>query len=451
MSELTPRESDLVLGGKNPPPTNAAILGGLAGVKQRLKSESIAERLWALNNSIQYGSSAIYLALHSLTDDSRKVRRLAKKILRNRLGEAGKEEFLDRATMSYFATLNDWQQEIYNPELGMIDSENTAYIVEVIISSISTTELSFESKEIDSLISDFKIDKLKGLILRIIMRTHGNNSLHHQRMFDFVIGCLQKISFVCPKLELLWVGEFNSYRNDCVGNFFEDYFRSYRYKKCMYNFKPSCRFYVCEVRQIMSLFSELESLYIYGNFGDKSHSKNETLEHSSSNLTYEKIKTLVIDGWGVEHQLLPVSELNMPNLEYFQAWISCEYPHSNIRLEQLIPILSGSAMPNLKYLGLCGWDDWNYLIRDIFNYPIMKQLAVLDLHMDAIGGGSSADIEYIINCLKGAINLKMLDLSNNCLSDEEVLKLQQLPFVVKSSNQFTGRDERISSLQSIPF
>ena len=173
MSELTPRESDLVLGGKNPPPTNAAILGGLAGVKQRLKSESIAERLWALNNSIQYGSSAIYLALHSLTDDSRKVRRLAKKILRNRLGEAGKEEFLDRATMSYFATLNDWQQEIYNPELGMIDSENTAYIVEVIISSISTTELSFESKEIDSLISDFKIDKLKGLILRIIMRTHG--------------------------------------------------------------------------------------------------------------------------------------------------------------------------------------------------------------------------------------------------------------------------------------
>ncbi len=45
MSESNPRESDLILGGQNPPPTSAAILGGLAGVKQRLESESIAERL----------------------------------------------------------------------------------------------------------------------------------------------------------------------------------------------------------------------------------------------------------------------------------------------------------------------------------------------------------------------------------------------------------------------
>jgi formylglycine-generating enzyme required for sulfatase activity len=39
MSELNPRRSDLVLGGQNPPPVNAAVLGGLAGVKQRLAYE----------------------------------------------------------------------------------------------------------------------------------------------------------------------------------------------------------------------------------------------------------------------------------------------------------------------------------------------------------------------------------------------------------------------------
>ncbi len=51
MSETNPRESDLILGGQNPPPLNAAVLGGLAGIKQRLESESIAARLQALNNA----------------------------------------------------------------------------------------------------------------------------------------------------------------------------------------------------------------------------------------------------------------------------------------------------------------------------------------------------------------------------------------------------------------
>ena len=52
MSELTPSESYLVLGRQNLTPANAAILGGLAGVKQRLASESIAQRLQALNTGV---------------------------------------------------------------------------------------------------------------------------------------------------------------------------------------------------------------------------------------------------------------------------------------------------------------------------------------------------------------------------------------------------------------
>ncbi len=36
MTDIKPSDSDLVLGGQNPPPVDAAILGGLAGKKQRL-------------------------------------------------------------------------------------------------------------------------------------------------------------------------------------------------------------------------------------------------------------------------------------------------------------------------------------------------------------------------------------------------------------------------------
>ncbi len=89
MPELTPSESDLVLGGQNPPPINAAILGGLAGVEQRLASESIAERLQALNDTCQYGEKAIELVTKALTDESYEVRVLAIKLLSERFGAAG--------------------------------------------------------------------------------------------------------------------------------------------------------------------------------------------------------------------------------------------------------------------------------------------------------------------------------------------------------------------------
>ena len=39
MSEPNPRESELVLGGQNPPPIYAAILGGEAGKKRQLANE----------------------------------------------------------------------------------------------------------------------------------------------------------------------------------------------------------------------------------------------------------------------------------------------------------------------------------------------------------------------------------------------------------------------------
>ncbi|PSB48471.1 hypothetical protein [Chamaesiphon polymorphus] len=45
MSETNPRESDLILGGQNPPPVNAAVLGGEDGRKQRLQHKK-AQKFW---------------------------------------------------------------------------------------------------------------------------------------------------------------------------------------------------------------------------------------------------------------------------------------------------------------------------------------------------------------------------------------------------------------------
>ncbi len=44
MSEINPNNTDAILGGQNPPPINAAVLGGEIGVKQRFKYEKAIAR-----------------------------------------------------------------------------------------------------------------------------------------------------------------------------------------------------------------------------------------------------------------------------------------------------------------------------------------------------------------------------------------------------------------------
>ncbi|TAF54980.1 MAG: hypothetical protein EAZ60_14785 [Oscillatoriales cyanobacterium] len=50
MSANEPTKYDAILGGQNPPPINAAVLGGIAGIKQRLASPLAEARLAALSD-----------------------------------------------------------------------------------------------------------------------------------------------------------------------------------------------------------------------------------------------------------------------------------------------------------------------------------------------------------------------------------------------------------------
>jgi hypothetical protein len=121
MSELNPHDSAAILGGQNSSPITAVVLGGIAGVQQRLASESIVAKLRALQDISQYGNSGIDLAIQALSDPTEEVKRLARKLLRNQTGEEGKSALLSREPLHYFTTLNDWRWEVYNPEIGIVD------------------------------------------------------------------------------------------------------------------------------------------------------------------------------------------------------------------------------------------------------------------------------------------------------------------------------------------
>ncbi|MEG5044294.1 WD40 repeat domain-containing protein [Microcoleus sp. B4-C1] len=79
-----PREYDAVLGGQSQIPIAAAVLGGIAGVKQRFNSPSIEARIAAVKDAPKYGGAGLNLAIEALLDPAPEVQRVAYLILRSR-------------------------------------------------------------------------------------------------------------------------------------------------------------------------------------------------------------------------------------------------------------------------------------------------------------------------------------------------------------------------------
>lgn len=79
-----PREDDAVLGGQNTPLVNAAILGGIEGVKRRLANPQVEVRVAALKNAIDYGEAGLDLIIQALQDEAKQVKFTAYSLLKDR-------------------------------------------------------------------------------------------------------------------------------------------------------------------------------------------------------------------------------------------------------------------------------------------------------------------------------------------------------------------------------
>ncbi|WP_293334466.1 WD40 repeat domain-containing protein [Microcoleus sp. CAWBG58] len=76
-----PKPGDAVLGGQNPPPINAAVLGGIEGTKQRCASPDVQARIAGLREAVKYGEAGIELLVHGLKDEVSEVGYVAYSLL----------------------------------------------------------------------------------------------------------------------------------------------------------------------------------------------------------------------------------------------------------------------------------------------------------------------------------------------------------------------------------
>ncbi|HSF73115.1 MAG TPA: formylglycine-generating enzyme family protein [Microcoleus sp.] len=88
-----PREYDAVLGGQNPPPLSAAVLGGIPGVKSRLASPILEVKIAALSEALKYGDAGLDLIIGALQDESMAVMLTAFSLLKDRDELNIKEQF----------------------------------------------------------------------------------------------------------------------------------------------------------------------------------------------------------------------------------------------------------------------------------------------------------------------------------------------------------------------
>lgn len=110
MPQTNPENTDAILGGHNPSPTNAVILGGLAGVKQRLLSSAKEVQIAALHEAFKYDDTGLDLAIEIWKNESSQLKWEAFSLLRNRDDEKVQQALKKYNPWLNLTCLHTWQQ-----------------------------------------------------------------------------------------------------------------------------------------------------------------------------------------------------------------------------------------------------------------------------------------------------------------------------------------------------
>lgn len=162
MSELQPDNTDAILGGQNPPPLNTAILGGLAGAKQRLQHEKALAREQKFWRNFEY---------------------LNRRINKEATNYQHAVIFADRRVINF------------EPDLEIVDPKENAYAIRVFP---GLGGISYEDKLL-SLIDKPNVNQIEALVF---------GTAHYGKWikpFDFLMNFHDAL----PNLEAIFLGDFN--------------------------------------------------------------------------------------------------------------------------------------------------------------------------------------------------------------------------------------------------
>ena len=110
MSENQPREYDVVLGGDSQTPVDGVVLGGIEGVKRRLKNPDLKAQVAGLYQALNYGEAGLELIIQAWQNELGNIKHIAHSLLREREEATVKqalEEYNPWLKMDCIHTLQD--------------------------------------------------------------------------------------------------------------------------------------------------------------------------------------------------------------------------------------------------------------------------------------------------------------------------------------------------------
>ncbi|OYD86808.1 hypothetical protein CDG77_32920 [Nostoc sp. 'Peltigera membranacea cyanobiont' 213] len=386
-----PREYDAVLGGEVPPPVNGVVLGGIEGVKNRLKSPEARERASALIDALRYKEEGFQLVIEALKDSSDKVQIFADRLLRDKAGEKGKQALLRHNPQQCFTMLEDWQFETFYPNIGITSAISTAYDVKLYREKPNTGGRLgvieyFNLDALKAFINDNQVSEVKALACWM---PYDRYTEIYERQSGTLINMLCEASQKLRNLKALFIG-------DC---------RPHEYQKS--------RLYRSDLISILETFPNLEVLKLHGDAYNKLFAKK---------IYHQYLKTLILETANDNARAISqICNLELPSLEYLKLSGGTS-GYSAIEFDFFESLFSGELLPNLSYLSLPSFKNTDVIVEALVQSPIIERLAVLDISMGTL---TDKGAENLLNC-PSVNRLYTLNISKNCISPQMVQQLSQL-------------------------
>jgi len=369
-----PRIYDAVLGGEVPPPVNGVVLGGIGGVKSLLRNSVAEIRCIGITQAANYGKEGLDLIIEALNDSSGQVRSLAYNLLEEKV----EEPFLKgsrikiRQVLSNFDTL----QLFTTLKDWVIQDFSPRYTL------AEPGNIGYKLKTIEqfnSLLQSSQVSDLQALVIKM-----------HREENRKIIDITEDHKYF-PGLKALSI--FHGKHSTIINN----------------------------VSMILKAYPNLNLVDFTG--GERI---------IFDNIQHKNLKTLIISSGFI----LNFDKLELPGLEYLD--LKCRNS-GNIDIQPdinyLKHICSGNCLPNLRYLGLRGGEDYNKIASFVVGSGILNRLIVLDLSDGDLGDKGA---ESLFNC-PITNRLHTLNLSKNRLSPDMVNKLSQLKSRVIAESQKSYR------------
>jgi hypothetical protein len=402
-NENHPRDFDAVLGKEAPFLDNAAVLGGIEGIKRWLSNPVSKVRVAALSEALKYDDAGLDVVIQALWNESKVVQRFAYSLLRKREESKVKQAlsvykpwFLEeRLTDKYPLTFANRKKVDFDVDSGITDPVGSAYALR---SSYDSDDGEADvTEKLAQLLQDPQAVNLEALIIGMWNSPYDISSGN-------IINTLVEAKNRLTNLKAVFIGDMTY--EDCEISWIQQ----------------------SDISPILQAYPKLEILQVRGGEGLK----------FSPPIRHNSLKALIVETGGLGRDTVAqICNLKLPGLEHLELWFGSEDYGGNCWVECLKPILEDIIFPNLNYVGLRNSMFSDEIADAVVRSTLIDSISVLDLSMGTLGDEGA---EVLFGC-SAVNNLDILNVDDNYLSEIIIEKLKRLEAQVIAGEQKEEDDD----------